>query len=195
MVRTGAKAVKPPLTTFLRRRVRRRWLIAVTSLVIAFLLAAADHRGLLLYAGDDVARYHGRWFDVVEVTDGDTLKVRSPDGDEPVTRVRLWGIDTPEMGLDGGDPQPFAADAKSLAQQLTAGQRVRLWLEPHRTRGTYQRVIAFVELPDGGVLNEQLLAAGLADVDRRYSHQHMERYERLWEQARHDKVGLWSRVQ
>ncbi len=169
--------------------------VVVAVIMIAAGLSWAERSGWLLYRGGDWGRYHGQAFEVAHVIDGDTLDLRVRDGRFPTTRVRLWGIDTPETArLDRGRPaEPLAQEATRFVHERCAGRRVTLYLEPHRVRGTYGRVLAFVELPDGRVLNEALLAAGLARADRRFSHTWMDRYTGLERQARADGVGVWAR--
>lgn len=183
-----------PVARFLVwRNKRRRWYVVVT-LGAAALLVLADRGGLLLDTGDDLARYDGRAFVVTRVIDGDTLEVDARDGDGRYTRVRLWGVDTPEMARrDPPRPaEPYAQAASEWTRRLAFGQTVRLTLEPHRLRGTYGRLLAFVELPDGTLLNESLLMAGLARADGRWSHRHLKRFEQLEEGAREAGVGLWT---
>lgn len=184
-----------PIERFLVWRSRRRLGSVIAVTVVALLLILADRRGLLLYPGDDLQRYDGRAFLVVRVVDGDTLMVDQPDGQEPYTRVRLWGIDTPE--LQRRDPpkpaEAYAEEARDLARRLAEGKTVRLILEPHRLRGSHGRLLAHVQLPDGSWLNEHLLETGLARADGRWSHRHTQRYELLADRARESGVGLWSR--
>lgn len=186
-----AKAGESSIARYARTRSLRRCAIVAATVAVLMLLMAADRRGWLLYGRDDATRYHGKWFEVVEAIDGDTLTIRVVDRREPVTSVRLWGVVAPAMGRDAASSQPFADEAVAMVANLAAGQRVRLWLEPHRTRDEARHLIAYVQLADGAVLNEQLLAAGLADLDHRYTHRQMERYSRLCEQARHDQKGQW----
>jgi len=172
----------------------RRTLPALGVVVALGLLGLIDHRGWLLYEGGDWTRYNGWTFAVVRVTDGDTLWIDAPDGDQDVTRVRLWGIDTPEKAWH--DPprpgEPFAEEASALSTRLALNQPVTLWLQRHRVRGAYGRLLAYAELPDGTVLNEELLIRGLARFDDRWPHEHLERYRLLEEQARKDGVHLWG---
>ncbi len=183
-----------PIERFLSWRKRRRGWYVVVTLGVAVLLVLADRNGLLTEAGDEVARYDGKTFVVTRVIDGDTLELDVPDGDERTTRVRLWGVDTPEKARrDPPRPaEPFAEEATDLTRRLTQGQRVRLTLEPHRVRGNYGRLLAFMELPDGTFLNEALLATGLARADDRWSHRHVKRFESLERDAREAKKGLWG---
>ncbi len=169
----------------------------VTAAVLLGLAALVllDRGGLLSREGGDQRRYHEKWFTVVRVLDGDTLDVDIRDGDYPHTRIRLWGVDCPEMHYDDqgqAHPEPWAEEATAYAWQLLDGRRVRLHLEPHSTRDRHGRLLAYVELVDAGVFNESLLLEGWARADQRFPHRHLQRYLTLEEQARSRRVGIWS---
>lgn len=200
MPRRRRKRKVQPIGRYLRTRRWQRVLLVLLVVLAVSVLSWADREGLVLYepASDrpaDLVRYDGVTAVVTRVVDGDTLDVNLPDGDNPVTRLRLWGIDTPEMSWSKNKPAERGAEqATALAKRLVEGQQVKLILEPHRLRGTYGRVLAYVELPDGVVLNEALLAAGLAEAEDRWPHRHLERYELIELQARREKAGLWGQL-
>ncbi|RJF89633.1 nuclease [Oleomonas cavernae] len=100
--------------------------------------------------------------DVLEVVDGDTLEVRVMIwlGQEVVTRVRLVGIDTPELRGDCDDEKRKAAAARDLLARLVAGGTVTLRDVRYDKYGG--RVLALVSTADGRALTDQLIAAGLA---------------------------------
>ena len=166
----------------------------VLTLLAAGLLTLADRAGLLVHAGDDLTRYHNQVFKVVRVLDGDTLVVDASDGSKGQTTVRLWGVDTPEASRE--DPprpaEPYADEATALTRELTEGERVELVLEPHRLRGDYGRLLAYVVLPDQQILNEALLEAGLARADGRWSHTYVDYYEELQARAKRNQRGMWA---
>ena len=131
---------------------------------------------------------------VARIIDGDTLEIEVPD---PVhrrstTRVRLWGVDCPEPAGPDRAGEPLADEARALTRSLAQGRMVTLTLESHRTRGTRQRILAHVELPDGTSLNEALLTAGLARADDRWPHAQLGRYAQAQRAARKDALGIWS---
>lgn len=171
---------------------RRSWGVVLAVVVVLVLLALADRRGVLLYQGEDMARYDGRTFRVVRVVDGDTIDVDVPDGEKLTTRLRLWGIDTPEKALFGKKAEPLSKEATAMTRELTEGQPVTLNLEPHRVRGRFGRLLVYVELADGTILNERLILAGLAESEDRWPHRHLERYELLEDQARKQRLGIWG---
>ena len=142
-----------------------------------------------------MARYHGRTFRVVSVLDGDTVEVDAPDGRSAATRVRLLGIDAPEMNYENRRPACFAEEATAFTRELTAGKRVIVHLdETERTRGNYGRLLAYLELPGGTVLNEVLLAEGYAYADLRFQHSYFHKYGQLEASARALRKGLWAEV-
>ncbi len=96
-----------------------------------------------------------RWARVVHVFDGDTVELR--DGQ----RVRLVGIDTPEMGRDGAPAEAYAAQARRALEKLLA-QRRRVGLRFDRERrDRYQRVLAHLFLSDGTNLQQRKTGYGL----------------------------------
>ncbi|MCL4209991.1 MAG: thermonuclease family protein [Phycisphaeraceae bacterium] len=173
---------------------RRRGLVPALILVIA-LLVLLDQRGhLLAPAQDDPARYEGRSARVTRVIDGDTLEVDLPDRrtSRPRTRVRLIGVDCPEMNAGAGLPEPWAAEATAFSRRLVEGAYVTLLIDPARPRDPYDRLLAHVELPDGALLNRELLAAGLARAEDRWPHARLRQYEQAELIARRAKIGVWS---
>ncbi len=186
------------LATLSRFRRRRFWWRVAAAVACLAVLVALDQAGLLLAHGGDVGRYDGRSLLVDRVIDGDTLDVWAPDGASPTTRIRIWGIDTPEVkkSATGDTPaqpaEPFADEATAMTAQLVGGQVVTLRLESSRPRGRHGRVLAHVELPDGTLLADRLLTAGLAEADDRWPHRHAERFGLLQRQAKRDAVGVWS---
>jgi len=88
-----------------------------------------------------------------------------------------------------------------LARRLLISQRnwllesrVTVYLEEHRTRGYYGRLLAYIQLPDGRFLNEVLLTEGFAYADLRFRHSFYNKYKQLEASARSEKRGLWQKV-
>lgn len=180
------------------RRWRKSVVGVLTAIVVAALLLLADRFGLVNRSdayGPDWQRYEQKSFAVVHVVDGDTLDVDHPDGKKDRTRIRLWGIDTPEMnfGKPQLGPQPYAAEATAMAKTLADGQTVRLELEASEIRDRYGRLLAYIWLPDGSCLNEELVRAGLARADRRFAHPRMQQYIALEQEAKREHLGMWEK--
>ncbi len=143
----------------------------------------------------DSAQYDRNVFEVVRVVDGDTLHLDVPDRDGRITKVRLLGIDAPEMGDAQRKPMYFANEATRFATDLALHKRVTVYLDERAgSRDKYGRLVAYVELPDGKFLNEELLLGGYAYADLRFRHSYFHKYSQLEASARATKAGLWAAV-
>jgi micrococcal nuclease len=143
----------------------------------------------------DFSRYDRNTFLVARVVDGDTLHLDTPDGEDQTTKVRLLGIDAPEMGDASKRPMYFAKEATRFAADLAAGKVVTIYLdEVAGTRDKYDRLLAYVAMPDGEFLNEELLLGGYAYADLRFRHSYSHKYRQLEASARALKAGLWAHV-
>ncbi|MDF0667182.1 MAG: thermonuclease family protein [Nitrospira sp.] len=140
---------------------------ALTGLIAAVCL-------LTLWASLSSADFSGR---VIGVSDGDTVDVLH---DRTTKRIRLNAIDCPEKG------QPFGTVAKRFTAEHAFGKTVTI-----REVGIdkYGRTIGDVMLPDGRVLNHELLKAGLAWWYRKYSKDFS--LGDLEDEARLARRGLW----
>lgn len=106
------------------------------------------------------------------VIDGDTLAF----GD---TRVRLFGIDAPEMGQTQGPAAKYFLLNAMRSQTLT--------VHPLDT-DHYGRIIAKVTLPNGDDLGELMVSQGYALAYTRFGRD----YATTQRQARRANMGLWA---
>lgn len=173
---------------------RRHPLLSAVA-VLLLILAYVDHRGYVGWQGDDPTRYHSKVFTCIAVLDGDTIDVDVPDGRYTHTRIRMWGVDTPEVEGSGREPGYFGPQASQFAKQALRGKRVRLELAGGRTRDKYGRVLAYVfDEQTGDLFNAALIETGHGYADRRFDHPRMADFVRLEEQARLAKRGLWQHI-
>jgi micrococcal nuclease len=115
--------------------------------------------------------------EVVGVTDGDTIKLLQ---DKKQYRIRLNGIDAPEMG------QAYGRKSKDYLASLVAGKRVEVIV---RDTDRYGRYVGDV-LVGGESACAELVAAGLAWHYTAYSKD--EKLAALEKAARAKKLGLWA---
>jgi micrococcal nuclease len=131
---------------------------------------------------------NGERVEVVHVYDGDT--VRLADG----RRLRLIGINAPETGHSGQQPQPLAARAGAVLESLLERQDHTLTLQYDTTRqDRYGRLLAHAFLQGGDNLAVQLLEQGLATAlvvppNTRAA----DCYRRIEDRARAARLGVWS---
>lgn len=116
---------------------------------------------------------------VVRVADGDTFTLL--DKKNKQVRVRLYGIDCPE------NRQDFSQVAKKFTSDRVFEKVVKVEVQ---NRDRYGRVVGLVVLPDGKILNEELLKAGLA---WHYTHyDKTKEFAKLQRIAKREKRGLWQ---
>ena len=127
---------------------------------------------------------------VSHVIDGDTIRV-SDDHGRPLGRVRLVGLDAPEMARDERPAECGAVEARQrLAELLPVGSAVTARVvpgEPDRDR--YERMLRRVEV-DGVDIGQQLVADGAARSSPTFGSP--DRYRGAQESARNEPTGLWS---
>ena len=124
---------------------------------------------------------------VSRVVDGDTIEV-SPAIDG-VSDIRLIGVDTPETY---GGTEPYGEQASAFAKERLSGQRVALEFDVERI-DPYDRVLAYVWLPDGTMFNTTLVRQGYAQVATFPPNvEYTERFLTAQRQAREANRGLWG---
>jgi len=128
---------------------------------------------------------------VVRVVDGDTVDVRL---DGQVVRLRLIGIDTPEI-VDPREPvQCFGREASAKAHELLDGQTVTL--EADSTQDDvdrYGRRLRYIWLPDGRLFNQEMIGQGYAfEYTYRVPYKYQAEFKQTEREAREAQRGLWS---
>jgi micrococcal nuclease len=160
------------------------------SIVLATLL------GLLLATvlASAATEHHGR---VTWVHDGDTIQVAG------IGKVRLLGIDVPEkkastrdryfkrQGLAPATLRNIHIRARDLVIAQSYGQTVAL-TTGHPSHDAYGRLLAYVILPDGRILNRVLLEQGCAVVYRRFDFSLKKDFLQAEAEARQAKQGMWE---
>jgi len=136
---------------------------------------------------------------VERAVDGDTLKLENGE------RVRLIGIDTPEMhesaklyrdsqksGQNVAVIQALGKRAYNFTRDLVEGKRVRLEFDVEK-RDKYKRLLAYVYLKDGTFVNAEIVKQGYASLmpyppNIKYA----DNFKQLYKQARENNRGLWK---
>lgn len=95
--------------------------------------------------------------EVVAVVDGDTIDVQTAEGE---ARVRLIGLDAPEIDRDGGEDDCYAQEARTALDELIYGQEVELRADPSQDdTDRYGRLLRHVYI-DGRSAALTLIEAG-----------------------------------
>jgi micrococcal nuclease len=125
---------------------------------------------------------------VERVVDGDTLLLVDRE------RVRLIGVDAPEIAhrehpLD----DPFGREAKEYIRGLAEGRLVTLSFdEADGVLDRYGRTLAYVTLPDGRLLNLEVIRAGFAEAYRGFHYERKHEFLAAEREARSAHKGMWA---
>jgi micrococcal nuclease len=114
----------------------------------------------------------------VGISDGDTIRVMHRGRE---TKIRLYGIDCPEIGQD------FGREARRFTGKMAFGKIVTV---QEMDTDRYGRLVAWVRV-DGQSLNKELLKAGLAWWYQYYAPRDIE-LKSLEAEAREAETGIWS---
>ncbi len=136
---------------------------------------------------------------VKRAVDGDTLVLENGE------RVRLIGIDTPEMhesnklykdsrrtGEDVTTIQKLGRRSYGFTKGLVEGKRVSLEFDVER-RDKYGRLLAYIYLKDGTFVNAEIVKQGYASLmtippNVKYA----DLFQKLYREARESRRGLWG---
>ncbi|HTM03911.1 MAG TPA: thermonuclease family protein [Vicinamibacterales bacterium] len=117
--------------------------------------------------------------------DGDTIDVAG------IGRVRLLGIDAPEIGAGMDTPAPFAREARDHLASLLVTRWLRLEMDGEQ-RDRYARLLAYVVREDGLFVNAEMLRAGLARVSARVPLRRLPELKAAERAAQQSRLGIWG---
>jgi micrococcal nuclease len=140
----------------------KRNFMTLVSVVIGLLLLGAQQLGWLDGAVQTAKTNQPGTYKVARYVDGDTIVV---DMDGHNETVRFIGIDTPETHKPNTPVQCYGPAAAAHTKNVIsfAGGRVRLVADPLGTnRDRYDRLLRYVYLPDGRLVNELNIREGYA---------------------------------
>ncbi|MDD5347606.1 MAG: thermonuclease family protein [Candidatus Omnitrophica bacterium] len=174
-------------------------------LLVATALVLAGCSGNVGYEGKGkVSVPFGKTFSyddilVTRAVDGDTLVLENGE------RVRLIGIDTPEIhesrklhrdsersGRDIRTIKAMGEKSFAFTRNLVEGKRVRLEFDVEKN-DRYDRLLAYVYLPDGTFVNAEIIKQGYASLMTYPPNvKYVDLFKQLYAEAREDNRGLWK---
>lgn len=129
-------------------------------------------------------------YKVDHFNDGDTIAV---DMNGNIETVRMIGVDTPETHRPNTPVQCYGPEASNFTKQLIGNQKVRLEADPINTnRDRYGRLLRYVYLPDGRLVESELIKGGYAFSYTQFPFQKAAEFDRLEQTAKDTKTGLWG---
>ena len=180
---------------------KRKFVLAICTLFIAMLSYALAQQG---EGGLKFSLPFGKSADyndilVTRAVDGDTLLLESGE------RVRLIGIDTPEMHESNKlyrDAERSKQDIQTIIElgkkayiftkNLVEGKRVRLEFDVEKY-DKYKRLLAYVYLQDGTFVNAEIVKQGYASLMTIPPNvEYADLFQKLYQEARENQRGLWK---
>ncbi len=140
---------------------------------------------------------------VVRVVDGDTLKIRYWGKEES---IRLIGIDTPESRVNKKTKRDAKRSGQDIKTIIEMGKRATKYVESlvkpgdlitiefdAQEKDRYGRLLGYVYLSNGKMLNEEIVKAGYANVMTIPPNvKYKDRFLKAYQEARERKRGLWG---
>jgi micrococcal nuclease len=124
---------------------------------------------------------------VKQVYDGDTVALSSGE------QVRYIGVDAPEIDHQGGKSDFLAHEARQINAKLVQGKPIRMEFDQERN-DRHGRLLAYVFLENGAMVNELLVKRGVARVFP--NPPNLKYFSLLLDsqrQAMVERVGIWQK--
>jgi micrococcal nuclease len=138
-------------------RKRHGWL-ALLVFIIAGLLVGSQKAGLVGQTGKAAIGSQPGLYSINRFVDGDTIAVNM---NGKVEKVRFVGVDTPETHKPNTPVQCYGPAAAAFTKNTIGNNQVRLVSDSLSTdRDRYGRLLRYVYLPDGTLVNEKLIQGG-----------------------------------
>lgn len=124
---------------------------------------------------------------VVKISDGDTVKVETKE--HTILKIRLYGLDSPEVSHGRNPAQPFGKEARNALSDKVFREKVKVDI---LNIDRYQRAVGVIWL-NGRDINLEMIKEGMAEAYKEYLHEPYKTIYILAEKEAHDKkLGIWS---
>ncbi|MDC0307815.1 MAG: thermonuclease family protein [Planctomycetaceae bacterium] len=154
--------------------------------LLAIVVVIASSRWLFPPAPQPAPLIADADYRVLRVIDGDTVLLADQ------TRIRLIGINTPELERDGRTAEAWSQESKDWLRHQLEDETVRLEFDIERF-DQYDRTLAYVYLGET-LINEEVIRQGFSRAEIRYpfSDRMKRKFRRAEELAREARRGIWE---
>lgn len=170
---------------------RRHKAISLLAFMLALIYVVATQSGWLDSASKTVQNDNPGLYNIDHYVDGDTIAVNM---NGTVETIRFIGVDTPETHKPNTPVQcygPEAADHTKSA--ISKFGKVRLQADPLDTnRDVYGRLLRYVYLPDGTLLDEEIIKDGYGFAYLDFPFAKKAQFAADEQAAQAAKKGLWA---
>ncbi len=171
-------------------RLRKSHKLSLAIAIVAALLALANQYGWLNGAKKTAITKQPGLYSINHFIDGDTIAVNMNGTKET---VRFIGVDTPETHKPNTPVQCYGPAAAAFTKTTIGTGSVRLEADPLNTdRDRYGRLLRYVYLQDGRLLNEILIQKGYGFYYPYFPFSKKAQFAADGKAAMAAKVGLWG---
>lgn len=139
---------------------------------------------------DKIQTSESQLYSIVRVVDGDTIDISL---DNKTQRVRLIGLDTPEI-VDSGSPvECFGLEASNKAKELMNGKKVKLEADPSQDNlDKYNRLLRYVFVGDLNVSKEMIRLGYAQEYTYNKPYKYQSEFKQAEVEAKAAKRGMWA---
>lgn len=175
------------MARLLRTR-RSRLLLLLFFLFV--ILVVATQSGWLDSAAKLARTNQPGLYRISQFVDGDTIAVDMNGHSE---MVRFIGVDTPETHKPNTPVQCYGPEAAAFTKSFIGSQKVRLESDPLDTdRDRYDRLLRYVYLPDGTLVDEVLIEKGYGFAYLGFPFTKASQFAADQKTAQTAQAGLWG---
>lgn len=149
------------------------------------------------------ALFSAEKYKLIRVVDGDTIVVDYKGSHE---KIRLIGIDTPEASINPKTHRDAKRSKTDVDTIIAQGKKATTFVEQVlqdeefvlvefdvQKRDRYQRLLGYIYLLDGRMLNEMIVRSGYASLMTIPPNiKYKKRFLNAYKAARKEKLGLWK---
>jgi micrococcal nuclease len=162
----------------------------LVALLVAGFVVVGQQMGWFAGAQKVAVQNSPGMYEIAEFVDGDTIAVNM---NGTVEKVRMIGVDTPETKKPNAPIQCYGHEASNYTKSLIGTGKVRLESDPQSTnRDRYNRLLRYVYLPDGRLLEEESIKNGYAFAYTQFPFTKSAQFVAAQIQAQSARKGLWD---
>lgn len=171
---------------------RQRSIISLIVLVLTLLIGYGQSQGWFGTVAKTAEVNQPGLYAIDHFVDGDTIAVNM---NGKVETIRFIGADTPETHKPNTPVQCYGPEAAAYTKATitAAGNKVRLQSDPDSTnRDRYDRLLRYIYLPDGRLMEELLIKNGYAFYYPYFPFTKSDQFAADEQAAIRARVGLWA---
>jgi micrococcal nuclease len=172
----------------------RRHKLKFIIFILILLAVVATQSGWLNNTAKNVQQADPGLYTIARYVDGDTIDVNMNGS---IETIRFIGVDTPETHKPNTPVQCYGPEAAAHTKGVISKfGKVRLQADPLDTnRDRYGRLLRYVYLPDGTLLDEQIIQQGYGFAYISFPFSKKDQFATDEKVAQNAKLGLWSTCQ